>query len=108
MNKENHPNWGSYRGMKQRCYDPNNERFKNYGKRGIKVCDRWLGVNGFENFCKDMGTKPHKNYSIERISNSRDYEPGNCKWETNRGQSLNRRNNVKTWFRGEEKVYRKF
>jgi hypothetical protein len=76
--------------MKQRCFNPNSKNYKHYGGRGIKVCDRW--VNSFENFYNDMGAKPSKEHSIDRINNDGNYEPGNCRWATNIEQQRNRTN----------------
>jgi hypothetical protein len=78
--------WG---GMKDRCYNPNSHKWKYYGGRGIKVCDRWR--NSFENFLDDMGLKPASNLSIDRIDNDGDYEPGNCRWADSTTQSNNQR-----------------
>ena len=75
--------------MKQRCYNPNVKEFKNYGGRGIKVCERWL--NSFPNFLEDLGCKPTKQHSLDRINNDGDYEPGNCRWATRDIQLANRR-----------------
>lgn len=74
--------------MKTRCYNPNNEKYPVYGGRGIKVCDRWLK---FQNFYDDMGPRPSENHSLDRIRNDRDYEPSNCRWATQKQQSLNKR-----------------
>lgn len=79
-------------GMKERCYNENYSRYKDYGGRGIKMCDRWLGANGFMNFFKDMGGKPGKGYSLDRINNDGDYCPENCKWSTQHEQAANKRN----------------
>ncbi len=79
----------SWEGMKQRCYNPNNPRYNDWGGRGIKVCDRWL--NSFENFIEDMGMKPEKEYSIDRIDNNGNYEPGNCRWTDIFTQNNNQR-----------------
>jgi hypothetical protein len=76
-------------GMKQRCLNQNNKRYEDYGGRGISVCDRWL--HSFENFLADVGRKPGLGYSIDRINNDGNYEPGNCRWATKLEQSRNRR-----------------
>lgn len=78
-------------GMKQRCLNPNNPSYKNYGGRGIKVCKRWLK---FENFLADMGQPPaHK--SLDRWPNKNGgYSPANCRWATIEQQSKNKRKAV--------------
>lgn len=75
--------YNSWTAMIQRCQNPNNPAFKNYGARGISVCSRWS--HSFENFIADMGRKPQPSFSIQLINNAGNYEPGNCKWakETN-------------------------
>jgi len=78
--------------MKYRCLAPTCKHYKNYGGRGIKVCDRWL--NSFENFLLDMGRKPSPKHSIDRIDVNGDYEPSNCRWATDGEQMRNIRNNV--------------
>lgn len=65
-------------------------KYVSYWGRGIIMCDRWL--NSFSNFLQDMGPKP-KGFSLERINNDGNYEPGNCKWATQKEQSRNKRQN---------------
>ena len=79
-----------YIGIKKRCYNPNSTAFNYYGDRGIKVCDRWL--ESFENFLEDMGDRPSKNHSIDRIDVNGDYSPKNCRWADNKTQMRNRKN----------------
>ena len=83
--------------MKQRCTNPNAQQYKNYGERGIKVCDRWL--NSFENFYADMG-KAAEGFSIDRIDVNGDYCPENCRWADYETQQYNRRDTVKITFNG--------
>jgi len=75
----------------QRCYNPANNRYKRYGGRGITVCDRWR--YSFENFYADMGHPP-EGKTLDRIDNSKGYEPSNCKWSTPQEQSNNCGRNV--------------
>ena len=79
--------------IKDRCLNKKSKRYKNYGGRGIKICERW--INSFSNFIKDMGYPPSKNYSIDRIDNDGDYCIENCRWATWETQYKNRDSTIK-------------
>lgn len=90
----------TYQHMKGRCYTKTNNKYKNYGARGIAICDRWLA--SFENFLEDMGKKPSRNHTIERVNVNGNYEPSNCIWATPDIQGKNKRNNVFLILKGEK------
>ena len=82
------PEYNSWAGMLKRCYNPNNPSYKNYGGRGIKVCDRWR--HSFINFYSDMGGRP-SGLTLDRVDNDGNYEFSNCRWATDKEQNNNQR-----------------
>jgi hypothetical protein len=85
----NTPTFLSWRGIFARCENPNATGYRNYGGRGIRVCDRW---RDFEDFVADVGERPSMGHSLDRIDVNGHYEPGNCRWATHTDQARNRRN----------------
>lgn len=94
------PEYRSWRAMMQRCGSPKHSEYKHYGGRGIKVCERWQGVNGFPNFLADMGQRPTLLHSIDRINNEGPYSPENCRWSTRKEQASNTRVNHRITYAG--------
>ncbi|MGQ3740882.1 AP2 domain-containing protein [Bacillus sp. Fil] len=87
-NKKHSLEYSSWHNMRQRCLNPNNTNYPNYGGRGILVCERW---KDFENFLEDMGERPSMEYTLDRIDSNGDYEPNNCRWSDKTLQVRNRR-----------------
>lgn len=88
------PIYSEWCSIKQRCYNSNNNSYKDYGKRGISMCERWK--NSFEAFYEDVSKLPYFNktgYSLNRIDNDGNYEPNNVEWADDKTQANNKRNN---------------
>ena len=92
------PEYSVWNSMISRCENPSSSSYENYGARGISVCPEWR--ESFEAFFKDMGERPSKEHSIDRVDNDGDYTPRNCRWASRRQQHLNKRNTVWVEYRG--------
>lgn len=89
----NSPTYSSWQAMRGRCRDPNNKDFRNYGGRGIGICERWME---FKNFLEDMGEKPAAGYVLSRKDHDKGYEPGNAVWQTPSENSLDVWNRIRS------------
>lgn len=89
-------------GMKARCYNPKSTHYKDYGGRGIAMCDEWK--ESFEAFYRDMGPRPSPDHTVDRKDNDKGYSKDNCRWATWAEQGRNRRNNLYYVFDGERKT----
>ena len=97
----------TFYGMKNRCYKPDNCAYKNYGGRGIKICDEWLNdINSFISWSLNNGYS--SNLEIDRIDNNGNYEPNNCRWVDNYIQANNKRNILNIEYQGKTQGLRKW
>lgn len=93
------PTYWRWNGMRDRCNNPKNKHWKDYGGRGIKCCERW---DSFENFLADMGERP-KGMQLDRIDNNKGYSKENCRWVTCSQNGRNKRDSIYLTFNGETK-----
>ena len=103
------PEYRAWRAMHGRCLNPKDAGYKNYGGRGITVCDRWRfgegGLTGFQCFLEDMGRKPAPGHSLDRYPDvDGGYGPGNCRWATDGEQANNQRSNIVLAFKGKSQT----
>ena len=88
-----------------RCYYKSTNQYKNYGGKGIKVCEEWKHIEGFVNFYNwAMANGYRDDLTLDRIDNEKNYSPQNCRWVTYKQQCRNRTNNVYYTFKGETKT----
>lgn len=97
---QRHPLYKIWAGILRRCDNTHERNYERYGARGITVCNEW---RNYINFKRDMGDGFKPGLSIERIDNSGNYEPSNCRWATRKEQCRNRRSNLMITYRGETK-----
>lgn len=101
--KEHKRLYSIYNGIKKRCYRASEPRYKDYGARGIKMCDDWLNARtGFDNFVEwSLSNEYSEDKTIDRIDVNGDYEPANCRWVSLIEQSLNKRDTLWVSYKGE-------
>lgn len=97
--RHQHPLFATWKGIIQRCENPNHTHYSDYGARGIQLCPKWR--SDFEAFAADMGERP-AGHSIDRINPDGPYAPDNCRWATAKTQLNNRRDTIKIEWRGQE------
>lgn len=88
--------------MRSRCYNPKNKKYKDYGGRGILICEEWAEFLNFKKWAESNGF--YKNLTIDRIDNNGNYCPENCRWITQKEQTRNKRTNHLLTFNGETKT----
>ena len=100
-----HPHeYSTWVSMRQRCNNPRCQVFRYYGGRGITICARWSGPDGFAHFLADVGRQPFRRASLNRRDNDGPYAPGNVSWAGPREQARNMRSNRLLVHRGRRKI----
>lgn len=97
------PEWIVWWGMISRCKYPTHISYKHYGAQGIRVCNRWLGQRGYDNFLQDVGRRPSPQHTIDRINSTKNYCPSNVRWVHQNQQYRNKKNTLVVQFNGEVK-----
>lgn len=92
-----YPTWKS---MRERCYSPNCKDYVRYGERGIRVCDEWQNFSVFREHVLSLPNAKSKGFTLDRIDNDKNYEPGNVRWATPSQQGRNRKDNRLITFSG--------
>ncbi len=87
------PEYAAWANITNRCLRPSHPSFKGYGARGVSICDAWSGRGGFARFFAHIGPRPTPAHQVDRIDNSKGYEPGNVRWATRKEQMNNTRSN---------------
>lgn len=101
----NDPVYSLWNNIKERCYNQNNHKYPDYGGRGIAMYPQWRdSVDAFFKYVSALPCYGEKGYSINRIDNDGNYEPGNVKWSTDKEQANNKRNNHLLTYNGETKT----
>lgn len=107
-NRNSHrtPEYQAMAGILQRCLNPKSPAFKHYGGRGITVCKEWNSMVKYQEFLSHIGRKPTPSHTVERIDNSKGYQPGNVRWATAGEQMRNTRRNIKVVIDGLEMCFK--
>ena len=100
-NKSKLPGYAIWKNIRTRCYNTKTKVYKNYGGRGIELCERW---QDFSKFLDDLGSRPTPKHSVERKDNNGNYCPENCCWATRKEQGRNQRSNRPLEFKGETHI----